>query len=73
MIDDTVNSNTFCLQIVIAQVFKQGIDNHRSQVKDQQPAGNPEKGLLYQLQVYIFGQYRFVKIAATKNHYIKRS
>ncbi len=35
MIDNAINPDTFRLQIIAAQVFKKGINDHRTQVKDQ--------------------------------------
>ena len=73
MYDAAVDPHSLILQCVIFQIFKKRIDDHRSQVKDKQSAGDPKKRLPGQLVVDLFGLDRFIKEKAAEKYDKKRT
>lgn len=60
--------DTIITQIVVFKVLKKCVNDHRSEVKDKQAAGDPEKSLFRQLFIDLFGLYRFIEIAAAEHY-----
>lgn len=73
MVDDLEDLLPLVLKCVTTQVFPKRVNDHRTQVKDQQTATDPEKWLFGQLVIDLIGLYRLIKEKAAEKYNKKRT